>query len=86
MLALAGYLMVILSAQKNENEASKILRTKLLAISFLNIIVFTFVENLFNLFGLFVEESVSIFSNPMGLIYFSAVMYFFFFMIYSKEG
>ena len=85
LVGLIGFLMTILSAHKNENEAYRTLRTTLLAKSFLNVILLTFVNNLFGLIGLFSIGGGSLFASPMGLIYFAGVMYYFFYWIQSEN-
>jgi len=85
LIGLIGFLMTILSAHKNENEAYRNLRTVLLAKSFLNVILLTFVNNLFELLGLFTLDGGSVFASPMGLIYFAGVMYYFFYWIQSEN-
>lgn len=85
LVGLIGFLMTILSAHKNENEEYRNLRTILLARSFLNVILLTFVNNLFGLIGLFSIGSGSLFASPMGLIYFAGVMYYFFYWIQSEN-
>lgn len=85
LIGLIGFLMTILSAHKNENEAYRNLRTVLLAKSFLNVIILTFVNNLFGLLGLFTLDGGSVFASPMGLIYFAGVMYYFFYWIQSEN-
>lgn len=84
LIGLIGFLMTILSAHKNENEEYRNLRTTLLAKSFLNVIIFTFVNNLFRLLGLFTYEGGSIFASPIGLIYFAGIMYYFLFWTSSE--
>jgi hypothetical protein len=85
LIGLIGFLMTILSAHKNENEAYRNLRTVLLAKSFLNVILLTFVNNLFELLGLFTLDGGSIFASPIGLIYFAGVMYYFFYWMQSEN-
>jgi hypothetical protein len=86
LIGLIGFLMTILSAHKNENEAYRNLRTVLLAKSFLNVIILTFVNNLFGLLGLFTLDGGSVFASPMGLIYFAGVMYYFFYWMQSQNS